>query len=452
MEDQGFLSEDLSASAWQWWDSAAESLDGALPRRTPAEPQQALPTSKIQVSVTEPLLQGDGMNAYMTYKVSTKTHLPQFARQDFSVVRRYSDFSWLHHQLQYPNVMIPPLPEKAITGNLDPDFVTVRVHGLNRFLNRVVTHPVLQYSNDLQTFLEADEGTLKQVKDVAFELRKQQVVCSIEEGGISRWFKEAFTSASNTISGAPQEFWDPEHEEQARQIAELKEKVRTVRKQVRSVVNARKLLGQSHMELGVGLMRHSDYETGHCKNSFRILAKGCGIVGKLGSEQSLADALQLESVLAETVGDCEAVEQLNANRNSQMVVLQTARSVHQEKIDAQSKIVRSSGDRASASKAAGLICAINEAAAKEADAKNVYDDLVRGTKDEIEEWNTERMEVYHRTMLQYTKLTRDYYALMASRWEQTCLELRQEFDSTIPIEVPDWGQKGANGERDYDCI
>uniref|UniRef100_A0A8C4EWE1 PX domain-containing protein n=1 Tax=Dicentrarchus labrax TaxID=13489 RepID=A0A8C4EWE1_DICLA len=75
--------------------------------------------------------------------------------------RRYSEFELLRMYLlvTYPYIIVPPLPEKRAefvwhklsADNLDPDFVERRRVGLENFLLRVASHPVL--SNDKIFFL-----------------------------------------------------------------------------------------------------------------------------------------------------------------------------------------------------------------------------------------------------------------------------------------------------------
>ncbi|KAL0187468.1 hypothetical protein M9458_019138, partial [Cirrhinus mrigala] len=58
------------------------------------------------------------MNAYMVYKVTTKTSLSIFSRDEVSVKRRFSDFLGLHSKLasKYMHIgyIVPPAPEKSI--------------------------------------------------------------------------------------------------------------------------------------------------------------------------------------------------------------------------------------------------------------------------------------------------------------------------------------------------
>uniref|UniRef100_A0A669CCL6 Sorting nexin 4 n=1 Tax=Oreochromis niloticus TaxID=8128 RepID=A0A669CCL6_ORENI len=82
--------------------------------------------------------------------------------------RRYSEFELLRTYLlvTYPYIIIPPLPEKRAefvwhklsADNLDPDFVERRRVGLENFLLRVASHPVL--SNDKIFFLFLTEVSI----------------------------------------------------------------------------------------------------------------------------------------------------------------------------------------------------------------------------------------------------------------------------------------------------
>uniref|UniRef100_A0A673B8D2 Sorting nexin-4-like n=1 Tax=Sphaeramia orbicularis TaxID=375764 RepID=A0A673B8D2_9TELE len=83
--------------------------------------------------------------------------------------RRYSEFELLRTYLlvTYPFIVIPPLPEKRAefvwhklsADNLDPDFVERRRVGLENFLLRVASHPLL--SNDKIFFLFLTEVSTK---------------------------------------------------------------------------------------------------------------------------------------------------------------------------------------------------------------------------------------------------------------------------------------------------
>uniref|UniRef100_A0A2K6G7Y7 Sorting nexin 4 n=1 Tax=Propithecus coquereli TaxID=379532 RepID=A0A2K6G7Y7_PROCO len=70
-----------------------------------------------------------------------------------SLWRRYSEFELLRNYLlvYYPHIVVPPLPEKRAefvwhklsADNMDPDFVERRRIGLENFLLRIASHPIL---------------------------------------------------------------------------------------------------------------------------------------------------------------------------------------------------------------------------------------------------------------------------------------------------------------------
>uniref|UniRef100_A0A6Q2Y9F6 Sorting nexin-2 n=1 Tax=Esox lucius TaxID=8010 RepID=A0A6Q2Y9F6_ESOLU len=114
---------------------------------------------------------GDGMNAYMAYKVSTQTTLPMFRSKMFTVRRRFSDFLGLYEKLldkhAQSGYIVPPPPEKSIMGmtkvkvgkedNSSAEFVEKRRAALERYLQRVVCHPSLLQDPDVREFLERDD-------------------------------------------------------------------------------------------------------------------------------------------------------------------------------------------------------------------------------------------------------------------------------------------------------
>lgn len=75
----------------------------------------------IDISIQESQKVGDGMGAYLAYKVITRTNIPIFKKKTMCVMRRFSDFLGLHDKLiekyQRTGRIIPPAPEKSVIGN-----------------------------------------------------------------------------------------------------------------------------------------------------------------------------------------------------------------------------------------------------------------------------------------------------------------------------------------------
>uniref|UniRef100_A0A8C6P2Q5 Sorting nexin 4 n=1 Tax=Nothobranchius furzeri TaxID=105023 RepID=A0A8C6P2Q5_NOTFU len=113
--------------------------------------------------------------------------------------RRYSEFELLRTYLlvTYPYIIIPPLPEKRAefvwhklsADNLDPDFVERRRVGLENFLLRVASHPVL--SNDKIVFLFLTE-VMNNLEYFIFFPETQIIALKIQTRFISAVFSRRF--------------------------------------------------------------------------------------------------------------------------------------------------------------------------------------------------------------------------------------------------------------------
>ncbi|XP_074667378.1 sorting nexin-2-like isoform X9 [Strix aluco] len=167
----------------------------------------------IEINVSDPEKVGDGMNAYMAYRVTTKTSLSMFHKSEFSVKRRFSDFLGLHSKLatKYMHIgyIVPPAPEKSIVGmtkvkvgkedSSSAEFVERRRAALERYLQRTVKHPTLLQDPDLRQFLETSElpravntqalsgaGILRMVNKAADAVNKMTIKMNESDA----WFEE----------------------------------------------------------------------------------------------------------------------------------------------------------------------------------------------------------------------------------------------------------------------
>uniref|UniRef100_A0AAQ4R5K3 PX domain-containing protein n=1 Tax=Gasterosteus aculeatus aculeatus TaxID=481459 RepID=A0AAQ4R5K3_GASAC len=157
-----------SASALSAAASLAKSQSASLEELDEEEQEDKF---EISISVKDPEKIGDGMNAYMAYKVTTQTQLAMFRYKTFTARRRFSDFLGLYEKLSEkhgPNgFIVPPPPEKSILGmtkvkvgkedSSSADFVARRRAALERYLQRVVNHPSLLQDPDVREFLEREE-------------------------------------------------------------------------------------------------------------------------------------------------------------------------------------------------------------------------------------------------------------------------------------------------------
>eukprot|EP01105_Mastigella_eilhardi_P017967 TRINITY_DN4144_c0_g1_i5.p1 TRINITY_DN4144_c0_g1~~TRINITY_DN4144_c0_g1_i5.p1 ORF type:complete len:317 (+),score=64.84 TRINITY_DN4144_c0_g1_i5:10-960(+) len=76
--------------------------------------------------------------------------------EEVIVTRKYSDFQFLHEQLQHthPTLVIPPLPGQTSFVKFDAKAMEPRLRDFTRFLQRIAAHPVLYSEESFVTFLQ----------------------------------------------------------------------------------------------------------------------------------------------------------------------------------------------------------------------------------------------------------------------------------------------------------
>ncbi|RKP10908.1 hypothetical protein THASP1DRAFT_12213, partial [Thamnocephalis sphaerospora] len=110
-------------------------------------------------NVTEPRKETT-KDAHISYLVTTTCGVSSLGAPQFTVRRRYQDFSWLYTVLtaEFPQCIIAPPPEKHRIGYITGDrfgdeFIEKRRAGLERFIRRIARHPLLQLNEHVKLFL-----------------------------------------------------------------------------------------------------------------------------------------------------------------------------------------------------------------------------------------------------------------------------------------------------------
>ncbi|CAG8673700.1 18699_t:CDS:2 [Racocetra persica] len=116
-----------------------------------------IPENFLEIEVRNPQTQGFGRKMYTDYEIVCRTNIPAFKFKYSSVRRRYSDFEWFRDVLERESsrVNIPPLPGKVFTNRFSDEVIEARREGLERFLQIVAGHPLLQTgSKVLSAFIQ----------------------------------------------------------------------------------------------------------------------------------------------------------------------------------------------------------------------------------------------------------------------------------------------------------
>ena len=120
---------------------------------------------EFEVKVCKPQVRDDGLvkRKHIEYEVSGKDHLGVF-----EVRRRYKEFDKLHEKLSknWIGYFVPNLPMKRATGNMNPNFVMLRLRYLDRFMKRCLKFNHLFRSQEMQTFLRPPDQSVPLVKQL----------------------------------------------------------------------------------------------------------------------------------------------------------------------------------------------------------------------------------------------------------------------------------------------
>ncbi|CAE6498616.1 unnamed protein product [Rhizoctonia solani] len=114
-------------------------------------------TPPFNVLVHSPEKHNSVTGAYTLYSVTSifPSTDPTAEPTRITVHRRFSHFNFLHTALSrsLPGIALPPLPAKQYAGRFQGEFVEARRGDLEKWLQRVVRHPVVRYTEVVVFFL-----------------------------------------------------------------------------------------------------------------------------------------------------------------------------------------------------------------------------------------------------------------------------------------------------------
>ncbi|CAE6444750.1 unnamed protein product [Rhizoctonia solani] len=114
-------------------------------------------TPTFNVLVHSPEKHSSVTGAYTLYSVTSifPPSSPSNEPTRITVHRRFSHFNFLHTALSrsLPGVALPPLPAKQYAGRFQEEFVEARRGDLEKWLQRLVRHPVVRYTEVVVFFL-----------------------------------------------------------------------------------------------------------------------------------------------------------------------------------------------------------------------------------------------------------------------------------------------------------
>jgi len=392
----------------------------------------------LAVSVANPSKIGDGYNAYYTYEVKTKTSLPQYKHQEFTVTRRFRDFEWLYKALgmKFPGAIMPPLPEKhsatvstmKVTGvSQSAAFLEVRRAELQRFLHRLVAHPMLHSAPDLQAFLEKEGETLEPWKELS---KPPKVASSSYSASLSDSSSWMYNKSMSLLGGdGPSATFTPMEDKPCLQMGNyasaLKEQVTCVHQHSKSYIERHRALGQSMTGFGLALTQLANCET-ETNQSLAMAISSMGLcVGRLSStyselaerevsafEEPMRDYIKLLAAVKEAIAARDKA--LRAHNEASRGLL-----TKKERLDK----LRASGGKED--KISALEREVKEAEEAEDLAKADYEMVKARVDAEMGRFQSEKLVDFKRCVTSFLRLQIEYSERIQASWRELLPRLEE---------------------------
>ncbi|KAF8394858.1 hypothetical protein HHK36_018795 [Tetracentron sinense] len=354
-----------------------------------------------------------GGNTYVSYLITTRINMPEFGGSEFKVRRRFKDVVTLSDRLSesYRGFFIPPRPDKNVMESQvmqKQEFVEQRRVALEKYLCRLVAHPVINKSEELKVFLQVQGKLPRQLfRESACVVAPPHEVVQPAKGGrnLLRIFKELKQSVANDWGGSnpPLVEEDSEFLEKKVKLQDLEQQLSNASQQAESLVKAQEHIGETMGVLGLAFIKLSKFETeGAMDNSQRIRGADMKRVATAAVKasrfyrESNAQTVKNLDTLHEYLGLMLAIHSAFSARSSALLTVQTLlselSSLHSraEKLGAASTIF--GGDKSRIRKIEELKETIRAAENAKSCAVREYEQIKENNKTELERLHKERRD------------------------------------------------------------
>ncbi|XP_055941460.1 sorting nexin-2-like isoform X3 [Argiope bruennichi] len=386
------------------------------PRKTANKSSEEQEDTFLNISVSDPQKIGDGMGAYVVYKVHTKTNLPYYKKKGFSVSRRFSDFLGLHGKLVEKHLhlgrIVPPAPEKDMIGMTkikmskdetisSAEFVEKRRIALERYLNRTAEHPVLRMDPDFREFLEME-----------VDLPKAKSTSALSGAGVMRLFNRVGDSVNKMTFKMDES--DPWFEEKQHQIENLDQQLRKLHTSVESLVVHRKELA-----LNTGAFAKSAAMLGNCEEHTalsRALSQLSEVeekIEQLQSQQAGQDFFLLAELLKDYIALIGAVKDVFHQRVKVYQTWQHAQQVLTKKREQKAKLeLVGKTDKIPQAKEEVI-----EWEAKSERGQEEFENISKMIRKEVERFEKSRVHDFKVSIIKYMESLLETQQQLIKHWE-----------------------------------
>jgi sorting nexin-1/2 len=382
-----------------------------------------------------------------------------------AVLRRYSDFLWLHSALQKERAgaILPPLPEKQAVSRFSLSFIEERRGLLERFLRRVAVHPELYDSVSLDTFLRADDATFFAAKNskgmtpssssslsssyhhpgydvppssnphnnnMAMSAAAHypspyggaSVMGSSQGGmmtsplppkkkeGIKKWFAETKTSIAGELVRSPDDDLFVEIE---RYVEGLEKQIKQVQTQASSLVKKNKEIANGLFEFGIAFNILGQSEADDLGKALSQMGAAADELSSVSLAHSEKEMLQFEEPLKDYLKTIHSVKAALQKRHEKRLTYTTCLSEVNTKRTNLAKLRATPGAEA---KAYGAEMSLRRGEAATNAARDDFATVSQRVLREVDRFKREKGDEMRRVILDYINLQIEYNKKMEQVW------------------------------------
>ncbi|KAI9634689.1 putative vacuolar protein sorting-associated protein vps5 [Dioszegia hungarica] len=397
------------------WGGEADAGPSSPPVQTEPEPSVATPKPTpspgkprrrtfpvFTISISDPARVGDPVRGYTVYTLRTHTTSPHYRKSDFTALRRFSDFLWLFDSLiaNNPGIIVPPVPDKHTFGRFQEQFIETRRLALERSLNKIAAHPVLQLDPDLRLFLEAD--------NFGVEIRGrgpvQPVDVPAKSGLLGGWNTPKFIESDDWFTSR-MAFLDG-----------LEVQLKALSKSVELASRARLDMATSQAEVADALQALAESDLGSAMCASLAQMADLARREKEGAEElAKGDVVNLLNMADEYVRFVGSVRRAMGGRTRVWLAWQALeREVARLKgVREKARVQGKLGDRA-----AQTLADINDVDRKARASQQEYETLTKLVKSEFGRFERERVDEFKRVLEKYLDDQMDRQREMIMSWEE----------------------------------
>eukprot|EP00298_Acanthocystis_sp_HF-20_P004951 c15255_g1_i1.p1 GENE.c15255_g1_i1~~c15255_g1_i1.p1 ORF type:complete len:425 (+),score=169.22 c15255_g1_i1:42-1316(+) len=378
------------------------------------------------VTVSDPMKHGEGIKAYTRYKVTTQCNIPNFDPNS-TVMRRYSEFDWLHSQLKQNcvGVILPPFPEKSARGKFEPEFVEARRKGLEEYIQGVVAHPLLCTSPDLKTFLQSPE-------EIDNSKQQSSASATTSEPALKSFFGKVKELQVSAQIGLTQSGWIKQdiplpHDVQC---AEMKAYLAALEAQLTAVQQISGKMTQQHRNVANAFTDFGNASTllGNCETDTQFLSNGLGQLGttsnRLSStfhEQADGETEQFQNKISDHIKSVNSAKEAVKGREKMLQAYHAALTTLESKKSKLEKLKAQTPTNSQ--KIAEAEKELQDAELEVAKAREAHDSVSKITRQEMLRFQKEKVDDFKSMVVDYVKSQIEFSRKVQNTWEALIPEI-----------------------------